>query len=75
MEQNGIIEVLFSTEDIQDLRRLGKCLDSNIVPVSDVRNFLKLIQRKIDETSAGKPRRITRQEELKNKYRLKIRMA
>lgn len=36
----------------QTLWRLGQCLDSGIVPVNDVRNFLVELRQKIKSSSA-----------------------
>jgi|GEM_PF-6403133 len=63
-----------SDEDIREAGRLGKCLDSQLIPVTDIRNFLTGLQRKIQAATDGGPKetRARRKSARKISYRIKI---
>lgn len=71
------MQLILSNKTISAIRRLDSALQSDIVPVNDVKNLVADLRQKITKPSAGTIREKTSGVKggRKNKYRNKLKVA
>lgn len=68
------MEKVLTDKELKELRRLRNGLISTKIQIEDALGFLDGIQRLVEKPAAGTPRtRVSRKDERKNKYKLKLR--
>jgi hypothetical protein len=64
-----------SQKEQQNIGRLGKQINSGLIPVQEVRDLINGLQRKLETTSADTMKRNPKKLDRKDKYRIKLKMS
>jgi hypothetical protein len=63
-------------KESKELRRLGQCLNSGIIPFSELRDFINGLQQKLETSAVPKEsQRNNKKSERVMKYKMKLRVA
>jgi hypothetical protein len=68
------MDINFSNIDVNETRRLGKCLETGIVDINSLRKYFDGLQRKIN-TSASPRSRSSQKPDRKDNYKTKLKVA